>query len=217
MRREELHLSVSLRSFRAEALSDFVGHVVENRVEDAKRILQSIAERYPIWITRDFNAARHWLKSQARGSERYGMLASSGAHRLRPFGLNIKAKIDAPTWFLNDRDDVRSSYFCEDVATEFDVQGLELDWSCVRWDGDFRYKDGEWTYQSFRGTRWQQINAADGRIYRKNAYRVLLTRARQGMVIFVPNGSSDDWTRPPAHYDGTYHMLLRCGLRTLVQ
>jgi hypothetical protein len=211
--RSELHLAVSMRSFRAEALSAFVGHVVENRAVDARRVYGTICDRYPIWLTRDLVRAREWLRHQARGSERYGLLASSGAHRLRPEGLHVKAKIDAPAWFLNDRSDVRSSFYCEEVGTEFDVQGLELDWAGVCWDADFRYWNGIWNFWRFHGTRWQQVNTAEARLYLKNAYRVILTRARQGMIIYVPKGAAEDPTRPPDNYDQTYHFLKKCGLR----
>ena len=213
--RHELHLAVSMRSFRAEALSEFVGHVVENRPAQARPVYETVAERYPIWLTRELDSARRWLKHQARGSERYGILASSGAHRLRPEGLNVKNQVEAPTWFLNDRSDVRSSFYCEEVATEFDVQGLELDWAAVCWDGDFRYQNSDWSHYRFRGTSWQQVNKDDGQLYLRNAYRVILTRARQGMVIFVPRGSDEDPTRRPSFYDETFAYLEACGLRTL--
>lgn len=211
----ELHLAVSVRSFRAEALSAFVGHVVENRPAEARAVYAQIADRYPIWLTRDLNEARQWLRQQARGSERFGLLASSGGYRLRPEGIHVKAKIEAPTWFLNDRTDVRSSFYCEEVGTEFDVQGLELDWAGVCWDADFRYCDGRWTHMNFRGTRWTQVNASEGKLYLKNAYRVILTRARQGMVIFIPTGSPDDPTRLPEFYDQIFAFLQECGLRVL--
>ncbi len=213
--RSALHLGVSMRSFRAEALSDFVGHVVEGRADEARNAYGTIADRYPIWLTRDLNQARQWLRETARGSERYGLVASSGAYRLRPEGLHVKAAIDAPTWFLNDRDDVRSSYYLEEVATEFDVQGLELDWTCVCWDADFRYEDGVWGSYRFRGTAWQKVLQAERRSYLKNAYRVMLTRARQGMIVFVPKGDVVDPTRPPVFYDETFLFLKHCGVREL--
>jgi hypothetical protein len=211
----ELHLSVSMRSFRAEALSSFVRLVIENRPDEARVAYADISERYPIWLTRNLHEARQWLRHQARGSERFGLLASSGGHRLRPEGIHVIAKIDAPTWFLNDRTDVRSSFYCEEVASEFDVQGLELDWAGVCWDADFRYSDSRWSHLNFRGTRWQQVNATERQLYLKNAYRVILTRARQGMIIFVPQGSDEDPTRLPAFYDQTFHFLQACGLRVL--
>lgn len=211
-RREALHLSVSMRSFRAESLSEFASYVVEGKVEQARQAYGEIAERYPIVITRDLNKARNWLRQKARGSERYGLLASAGANRLRPEGVFIKAKVDAPTWFLNDKSDVRSSYYMEEVATEFDVQGLELDWAGVCWDADFRYDHLAWNHYSFRGTNWQRTNSIQRQLYLKNAYRVILTRARQGMVIFVPTGNIDDSTRTPTYYDQTFEFLNSCGL-----
>ena len=213
--KDELHLSVSMRSFRAEALSEFVGHVVENRPEDADDAYERISDRYPICLTRSLEEARDWLRQRARGSERFGLLASSGGYRLRPEGLHVKAKIDGPTWFLNDRDDVRSSFACEEVGTEFDVQGLELDWAGVCWDADFRYHNGDWDPYSFRGTRWQRVNAVERKLYLRNAYRVIMTRARQGVVIFIPRGSDIDETRRPAFYDGTFAHLKSCGLQEL--
>lgn len=211
----ELHLAVSIRSFRAETLSAFVGHLVDGRADKAREIFSDISGRYPIVITRELEQAKRWLEEKSRGSERYGILASSGAYRLRPYGLCVKAKIDPPIWFLNDRTDVRSSYYCEDVATEFDIQGLELDWACACWDADFRYFGGDWSHNSFRGTRWQRVNSDDGKLYLKNAYRVILTRARQGMVIFVPPGLPEDPTRLPAHYEETYQYLKACGISAL--
>jgi hypothetical protein len=214
-RKEDLHLGVSMRSFRAESLSDFAGHIVENRPDQARHAYAKLADRYPIALTRDLSMARSWLRDRARGSERYGLVASSGANRLRPEGIFVKAKIDAPTWFLNDREDIRASYYLEEVATEFDVQGLELDWAGVCWDADFRYKQLAWKQYSFRGTTWQRVNAGERQLYLKNAYRVILTRARQGMVIFVPMGNTEDATRPPSFYDDTFNYLLLCGLKEL--
>ena len=209
---EALHLGVSIRSFRAEALSEFVGYVVDNKPEQARMIYQAIADKYPILLTRSLAEARSWLRTKARGSERYGLTASSGANRLRPDGIWIKSKIDAPVWFLNERADVRSSFYLEETASEFDIQGLELDWACVCWDADFRHNNDEWQYFSFRGTKWQRMNAAHRQLYLKNAYRVLLTRARQGMVIFVPPGDSSDPTRAPQVYDCICEYLQLCGI-----
>ena len=212
---EALHLSVSMRSFRAESLSEFVGHVIDNRPHQARAAYETIAERYPIRLSRDLAGTRQWLREHARGSERYGLVASSGANRLRPEGIFMKSAFDAPVWFLNDRTDVRSSYYLEAVASEFDIQGLELDWTGVCWDADYRFDAGEWKHHSFRGTQWQRSNAVQKRLFLKNSYRVLLTRARQGMVIFVPRGSPTDPTRPASFYDPTYDYLRLCGLPAL--
>lgn len=208
----DLHLGVSMRSFRAEALSDFVGHVLDNRADLAAKTYGVIKDRYPIALTRNVNEARDWLRRHARGSERYGFMASSGAYRLRPEGLNVRAKIDPGNWFLNGPNDVRSAYYLEEVATEFDVQGLEVDWAGVCWDADLRYCDSAWFHHAFKGTKWQKVNASERQMYLQNAYRVILTRARQGMVIFVPEGDVQDPTRPPEFYNATFEYLQACGL-----
>ena len=212
---EHLHLAVSMRSFRAEALSDFVGQIIDNDPEAARSTYQKIETVYPIYLTRDLSAARAWLRSKARGTERFGLVASSGAQRLRPEGIHIKATLEPVNWFLNDNSDVRSSFYLEDVASEFAVQGLELDWVGACWDGDFHHKDGYWVCQAFKGTRWQSVNDESRRLYLKNAYRVILTRARQGMILFVPKGDPLDHTRPASFYDGTWEFLLSCGIPTI--
>jgi hypothetical protein len=210
--RKGLHLAVPIRSFRAERLSDFVESLING---DATRALAIHSElsNYPIALTRNLETARQWLWARARGSERTGLVASSGALRLRPSGIQVKAKIDPPVWFLNDKDDVRSSHYLEEVATEFDIQGLELDWTGVCWDGDFRMQPTGWGHYSFKGTRWQNVNNHSRKVYLANAYRVLLTRARQGMIIFIPEGDPNDGTRPPAYYDHTYEFLKSCGIQ----
>lgn len=212
---EDLHLAVSLRSFRSEKLAAFIKALLDCDTPQARALYTSIRNDYPLVITRDLLAAKQWLANRARGTERYGMVASSGAIRLKPFGINVKAPIDPKNWFLNDKTDIRSSYFLEDVATEFDIQGLEIDWACVAWDADLRHDGDNWTYKSFRGTAWQDVNDHNARVYLKNAYRVLLTRARQGMVIFVPEGDVADTTRQPGNYDKTYAYLRAVGLEVL--
>lgn len=212
---DDLHLAVSMRSFRAENLSNFVKRVLDLDVSGADAARALLDNKYPIRLTRSLSAAKEWLREQARGSERYGIVVSSQAQRLKPLAIDVRVSTDPVHWFLDDRDDVRSSFYLEDVATEFDVQGLELDWACVVWDADFRFDEGRWQHHSFVGSRWQQIRAAERRAYQKNAYRVLLTRARQGMVIVVPEGSSADPTRSPTFYDGTFEYLRSVGLTTL--
>ncbi|MBI4650140.1 DUF2075 domain-containing protein, partial [Candidatus Desantisbacteria bacterium] len=148
---------------------------------------------------------------QARGTERYGIVVSSQAERLKPHAIDVKSPMDPIHWFLDGKEDVRSSYYLEDVATEFDIQGLELDWACVTWDADFRYTKNGWQYKSFCGSRWNNIKKSERQNYLKNAYRVLLTRARQGMIIVVPNGDLDDPTRNPEFYNPTYEYLKDIG------
>jgi len=159
--------------------------------------------------------AKQWLKGKARGSERYGIVVSSQAERLKPHAIDVKSPMDPIHWFLDDKDDVRSSYYLEDVATEFHVQGLELDWACITWDADFRYSPKWWECREFRGSRWQNINKKERQQYLKNAYRVLLTRARQGMVIVVPPGDYEDATRIPSFYDPTFEYLSKIGFSIL--
>ena len=212
----ELHLAISLRSFRSAQLSDFIHHIINNNpIESSKLYLEFIKKNYPIFITRDLDKARNWLRTKALGTERIGIIASSGAIRLRPLGLNVKAKVDAPIWFLNDKNDIRSSFFLEEVATEFDIQGLELDWTCLAWDGDFYYYNNQWNYRKFKGTRWQNISSPEIVKYLINSYRVLLTRARQGMVIYIPRGNDLDVTRPHYIYDGTYSYLKNIGIEEI--
>lgn len=210
-----LHLSVSMRSFRAENLSRFVHELLELNVSRSRELYDSLKENYPIVLTRSLDKAKEWLRKKARGSERYGMLVSSQAYRLKPLAIDVRFKPDTVHWFLDDADDVRSSLFLEDVATEFDVQGLELDWSCVIWDGDFRYNKNGWQNYSFKGNAWKRINAEERKSYQLNAYRVLLTRARQGMIIVVPEGSDSDHTRKHEFYDTTYLYLKEIGLEEI--
>jgi len=212
IKNKNLHLSVSMRSFRAEKLSTFVSKVIEAKPEPARLLLEELKGKYPLRITRSLQTARQWLHTMARGTERIGLVASSGALRLRPEGIFVKSSIDPANWFLNDKHDVRSSYYMEDVATQFDIQGLELDWVGACWDADMRHENGQWVPYAFKGTKWQNIGAEERRIYQLNAYRVLLTRARQGMVIFIPKGDPDDPTRPPIFYDPVWDFFKACGL-----
>lgn len=212
----DLHLAVSMRSFRAENLSLFVKQLLGLDPEKARMTLAAFESKYPIVITRDLSKAKKWLKEKARGSERYGLIVSSQAQRLRPFAIDVRSPVNPVNWFLDGKDDVRSSYYLEDVATEFQIQGLELDWTCVTWDGDLRYSDEGWKTFSFKGKRWQNIHNAERKSYLINAYRVLLTRARQGMVIVVPNGDAEDHTRKPEYYDLTFNYLLSLGLKPIL-
>jgi DUF2075 family protein len=212
---ECLHLRVSMRSFRAENLSLFVKQILDLNPDAASQTLRQLCDKYPIVITRDLDRAKAWLKEKARGSERYGMVVSSQAQRLKPLAIDVKSPMNPVNWFLDGKDDVRSSYFLEDVATEFHVQGLELDWACVVWDGDLRYSPAGWKTFAFKGNKWQNIHHPERKKYLINAYRVLLTRARQGMVIVVPAGSSDDHTRQPEFYNDTFNYLQALGLEVL--
>jgi hypothetical protein len=209
---ERLHLSTSMRSFRSERASAFVKALLDGDEAFARTLLREVTRRYPIAITRDLIRAKAWIRSHARGSERYGLVASSQAQRLKPHAIDVRVNVDPVQWFLNDRHDTRSSYYLEDAATEFQIQGLELDWVCVTWDADLRRHADSWRYHSFRGDGWTTIHKDDRKRYLLNAYRVLLTRARQGMVLFVPLGDDSDATRAPIFYDETYRYLSSLGL-----
>ena len=210
--KNELHLAVSVRSYRSEKLSSFVKAILDLETDKAKVLFEQLKDDYPIVLARDLESAKQWLRSKARGREGMGITASSGALRLKPYGIHIKSKITPKTWFLNENHDVRSSGFLEDVATEFDIQGLELDWSCVAWDANLRKSEGCWEYKNFRGTEWQNINDEVRKKYLLNAYRVLLTRARQGMVIFIPEGDPQDRTRMSEFYNPLFNYLTEVGI-----
>jgi hypothetical protein len=222
---ERLHLAVNLRSFRAESVSTFVHHLLAIEPEPARDLYQQIEkQKYPIVLTRDIHKAKEWLRQRAVGTQRTGIVVSSAASRLKPLAIDIRVSPDAVHWFLEDKNDVRSSTYLEDVATEFDVQGLELDFACLVWDADFRYEDGHWGYYNFRSYKaWSPVDNEERKKYMLNAYRVLLTRARQGMVICVPEGNAnidvegfpEDSTRIPEYYDGTYNYLKSLGLEEI--
>ncbi len=227
---EDLHLSVSLRSFRAEKLSAFV-HALLSFDSNAAALYNEIKDRYPIVLTRDMAKARKWLHDKVRGTERTGVLVTKEAARFKPLAVHILPAGDenAVHWFLDDKSDVRSSNYLEDAATEIQVQGLELDYTCVLWDADMRYENGQWHFYKFNGqTKWvEQIGNTESKQelqkYMLNAYRVLLTRARAGMVICIPKGNPnktvsgfwEDSTRLPEYYDSTYQYLKSLGIEEI--
>lgn len=211
-REETFHLKTSMRSFRAENVSAFVRQTLDLEVEHAAASIQQMAQRYPLALTRDLEAAKTWIHTHARGSERFGLVASSSAKRLKPHAIDVRVEVNPVHWFLNDSADTRSSFYLEDPATEFQIQGLELDWICVTWDADLRRDGDGWSFNEFRVDGWRKVRQERRQRYLLNAYRVLLTRARQGMVIFVPKGSADDPTRRAEYYDGTYAYLQQLGI-----
>jgi hypothetical protein len=208
----DLHLSMSMRSFRSERVSSFVKALLDIDIAAARELLRQVSERYPVVVTRDLAIAKHWTRSHARGSERYGLVASSQAQRLKPYAVDVRVNIDPVHWFLNGADDTRSSFYLEDAATEYQIQGLELDWVCVTWDADLRFNGREWQHRSFNAKDWRKISKPERQQFLVNAYRVLLTRARQGMAIFVPPGDRADETRRPEFYDATYDYLRDVGI-----
>ena len=211
----ELHLSVSMRSFRSEKQSAFVKALLDCDIELASSIYNDLIEKYPIVLTRNLDKAKNWVREKSRGSERYGMMATSAAERLRARGIWAANSIKPVKWFLEGKDNVDSSFHLEVTATEFAVQGLEIDYGIVAWDGDVRYEDGDFVYKRFTRNMWCNVNKPERRKYMKNAYRVLLTRSRQGMVIYIPEGNEYDSTTSPELYDSTYNYLRSIGIREL--
>src|SRR5690606_7958087 len=145
----------------SEKVSLLVKQILDLEPSAASETLAEINPHYPIVITRDLQKAKNWLRQKARASERFGLLVSSEAIRLKPLAVDVRASVDPIHWFLDPKDDIRSSYYLEDVATEFQVQGLEVDWACVIWDGDFRCTKKGWEHRSFVGSKWNQINKED--------------------------------------------------------
>lgn len=210
----DLHLAVSLRSFRSEKVALLVQYILENNSDEAKVVYDSIKQNYPVFVTRNLKKAREWLTKRAKGTERIGIIASSGGRRLRVDGIDVKNEIKPANWFLNFKNDVRSSYYLEEVATEFDIQGLEIDYTCVAWDINLYFENG-WNHQNFKGSKWQKINQQLAKNYLLNSYRVLLTRARQGMIIYVPEVDGTDPTRSKKKYNDTFHYFEKCGFDIL--
>lgn len=209
-----LHLPVSMRSFRSELVASFVNYLVEGKKEEAAFMYNKIKDTYPIYITRSITKAKQWVIQKSRGLERYGVLASSGAKRLRADGIALEG-MSIEKWLLKGKEDVNSSYFLEIAATEFDIQGLEIDYSIVAWEGDYRYNGESFVYYNFLGSKWRKVNKEANQRYLKNTYRVLLTRARQGMVLYIPQGNPEDITRLPEIYNNTYKYLKDIGLQDI--
>ncbi len=213
-----LHLNVNERSFRAQKLTDWVEAALEGDAEKAAAIIPDLRE-FPFSLTRSLPTARQWLQKHARGQQRAGLVASSGAIRLRAEGIELSSGFRQGNrdmyvnWFLNHRPDIRSSNQLEVAASEFECQGLELDWVGLCWGGDFSYNEeaSKWTFQNFSGSKWQNLNEIDRR-YLLNTYRVLLTRARRGLILWIPQGDISDKTRLPTTFDSTADYLIRCGL-----
>lgn len=213
---ENLHLKVSQRSFKASNLNEWVNAVLNNNPIDAVQVSELIKKEYPLFITRDLSKAKEWLKKQKAGTKRIGLVASSGALRLKPYGIHVREEVDEALWFLNDETDIRSSDYLEIAATEYKVQGLELDWAGICWDADLRRSNNNWDYKNFSGTNWQKISKLVEQKFLLNTYRVLLTRAREGIVIFIPQGDEKDLSRLPEFYNPIYEYLKSCGMEELL-
>lgn len=215
--KKELHLSTSIRSFRGNIISLLVDYLLAGKT-DAFKKLYSERGKYDFFVTRNIKKAKEWARKKVRGSERCGVVACSSAQRLKPEGIYVPTEIDVENWFLAPKEDLRSSNAMEVVASEFKMQGLEIDYSVVCWDADLRRNNDSWDYYNFKGTKWQKRNKTEQKRYLLNAYRVLLTRARQGMIIFVPEGCDPeiDSTRNSKYYDAIYEYLtISCGINEL--
>lgn len=213
----DLHLGVSLRSFRSEKLALFVKCLLDEEIELAKETYEELKKSYPVLITRKFDVAKNWVKKKARGTERYGLLASSEGKRLRAEGIWVPSEINHVGWFLNEKDNVDSSYYLEVAASEFKVQGLEIDYAVLAWDADLKYTSNGFDYFKFRGTKWNHVNQEQRQHYLKNAYRVLMTRARQGLIIYIPEGDEEDPSRLTEYYEGTYQYLKHIGIKEILK
>lgn len=215
---DKLFLYSTIRSLNASNLPNFIEQLLNNNKTKANEILNEFNSEYPLYITRNLDDAKKWIKQKIDKEDeslKYGLLAQSNGLRLIPEGIFVKNNINQVAWFLNETGDVRSSNHLEIPATEFDIQGLEIDYSIVAWDANLRYINNKFEFKEFKGTVWNNINQEHRKNYLLNSYRVLLTRARQGMVIFVPEGDDEDQTRKKEYYDGTYEYLKSIGIKKL--
>ncbi len=213
-----LHLAVSVRSIRSEKLATWVNAVLEGNADRAREVLPG---EYPLFLTRDLQAAKSWLLNVSSGTRRYGLVASSGGKRLRADGIEVssgfRGNYPYTSWFLASKGSLDSSYQLEVPATEFEIQGLELDWVALCWSADLCWQNDlhQWFPRRIHLNRWTIVKSPIDRQFAVNRYRVLMTRARQGMVIWVPRGDPDDPTRKPHELDAIADFLARCGMRIL--
>jgi hypothetical protein len=215
----DLHLSVPVRSFRSDKLSDFVENILSSNIKKAKELYTQLKHSYPFVITRNNTTYKNWLHDNSQGSERSGLLISSSARRLRARGIDAENGVRSNSdkskiihWFLSPNNDIRSSSFLEVPATQFAIQGLELDWACLAWGGDLSHDGNGWVFKDFVGAKWTTIGVETKKNFLLNAYRVLMTRARQGLIIYIPYGDDNDKTRSHNQYDGTYEYLKNIGI-----
>ena len=217
---DALSLRVPLRSYRSPRLADWVDAILRGAAVEAVDLSRELS-RYPIVLSRSLDDARRWLRSQGRGRRRFGLVASSGARRLRAEGLGVSLNATdgdkIAHWYLEDSDDIRSSMALEVTANEYTSQGLELDFVGVCWGGDFlRHSEtGTWMARRLQGPRWARVRDQTRQRFTRNSYRVLLTRAREGMVLWVPRGDPSDPTRSPDALDATADFLVACGVERL--
>ncbi len=219
---QEAHLEIMVRSHRAQQWAEWVNAVLAFRFNDARLVFPSTLE-FPCFVTRELANARAWLKALHRlnTEDRIGLVATSKDHRMRAEGIerstSFLANYPFEYWFLNDGSDVRSSYSLEVAASEFECQGLELDWVGMCWGGELTPSIDRfaWEHRKFRGAGWHRVRQQPEQVYTENRYRVLLTRARKGLVIWVPQGDWQDPTRDPARFDRVFEALSSAGVPVL--
>ena len=219
----QAHLDVVVRSHRAQRWAEWVNEFLAGNFTYARTLFPEDSLEFPCFVTRDLDKARAWLRlhSGLDGKERTGLLATSMDHRLRAYGIErasyFRMNYPFEKWFLNPADDVRSSYCLEVAASEFECQGLELDWVGLCWGGDLTPSANAsgWDYRKFRGADWQNVRKNEEKAYTLNRYRVLLTRARSGMVVWVPKGNGNDPTTEPERFDRVFSALQKAGMPLL--
>jgi hypothetical protein len=215
---QDLHLRTNLRAYRNHLQGSWVAALLEGDVSAAAAIVREM-DRPPAYVTRDLHQMKAWLRIRQRGAQRVGLISSSGATRLMADGIPPSPRSDeldaVVHWFLKPAGDFRSSNALEVPLSEFVCQGLEMDYAGLCWGNDLVWSGVDWVPRKMRAPMWQKLNKVDARQYRINSYRVLLTRARAGTVIFVPIGDPDDPSRPTADYDGTYETLVAAGCEAL--
>lgn len=209
------HLRQSLRYYRNTQIEDWVAAMLDGDATSARRISLSFREEDTVWLTRSLSEGRAWIRHRRVGEQRGGLVGSGNGGRLAAEGLFVGLKPSIADWMLKPDDDIRSSNMLETIQNQYQIQGLEIDWSLVCWDLDLRRNGSTWAAYKLNGPKWQaKPSILDVAI---NGYRVLLTRARKGMAIFIPTGdfSGVDETRPADAYDGIADFLLRCGARSM--
>lgn len=210
----DLHLVTNLRAYRNDKQGLWVEALLEGDVSFASDIANEM-EHSPAFVTRNLTNAKSWLRMRNRGGHRVGLLASSGAVRLIaegvPFSPRSNELDEVAHWFLKPTGDYRSSNALEKPLSEFVCQGLEIDYACLCWGNDLIWKENAWLVRKMSAPKWQTAKKPETIQFRLNAYRVLLTRSRAGLVIYIPEGENGDFTRNSEDFDSVYTILLKAG------
>ena len=206
---------MSQRAHNAAHLNEFIEAILDSNADLAMEILHAEMVHYPVYYTRSLQEARAWLREKREGAHQIGMLASSGAKRLKHYGLDVSGSLNMLDWLLRMEHDVRSASYLERAANERKIQGMELDWSCVCWGADLRHDATGWHYLKFAGNAWENIEDDQEKTFLLNRYRILLSRAKNGMVIWVPPGDEFDKSTLPRFYNGVAEFMQNCGIPKL--